>query len=229
MVIQIKRLGLPKRFIKISQPLPHPPGIPNLPNFIFFYIDKRFTKAEVTRIQGIINNVLAQWNLYYTQKFNNHGVTTWGTCVQKYTTQGLTPVWRCCPVHTPIEALDIAMNQFTQMFRDNGFKLSPPSFIFYRIPTPVTASTIFARTATRRKRVPLTVTMNPKQIERADITNGFLAGSLIHAWLHRAGWVDPPNRNFTTYFIGEAPMCVMRGFQDKTPGVPESFYTKYFD
>jgi hypothetical protein len=38
-----------------------------------------------------------------------------------------------------------------------------------------------------------------------------------------------PEGRYTTYLIGEAPMCVMRGFQDKDPEVPDSVFTQYFD
>ncbi|MCU7767005.1 hypothetical protein N7984_30005, partial [Priestia megaterium] len=100
--------------------------------------------------------------------------------------------------------------------------------IDYHIPNPVTSSTIRAQTAFRRNNVSLSITVNPVQIDRNDVSIGLLEGSLVHAWLHRVGYTHPPN-TYTTYFSGEAPMCYMRGFLPKNPAVPDAIYTQFFD
>ena len=213
-----------------SLPLPQPPGVMNLPENIYFYIDKRFTAAEVSRIKTIISGVLANWKFHLTQKWNggtNTGVSSWAACVQTYAFNGLKPYWQNAPVPNGQTALNIAMDEFTQLFRDNGFRRSAPAIIDYRIPYPITSSTIFGAQAYRRTRVPLSITVNPKQIDRMDISNGALEGSLVHAWLHRVGYTHPPN-TYTTYFSGEAAMCYMRGYAPKTD-LPDSIYTQFFD
>ncbi|GAB1787190.1 hypothetical protein [Priestia megaterium] len=212
-------------------PLPQPPGIMNLPANLYFYIDRRFTAVEVSRIKTIISNVLGQWKFHLTQKWNgglNNGVSSWALCAQTYAFNGLKPYWHNIPVPNGQTALEIAMDEFTQLFRDNGFKLSPPTTIDYRIPFPITSSTIFGAQAFQQTKVPLSITVNPKQIDRTDLTNGALEGSLVHAWLHRAGF-DHPSNVYTTYFSGEAAMCYMRGYTPKNPAVPDSSFTQLFD
>lgn len=212
-------------------PLPQPPGTMDLPANLYFYIDKRFTAAEVSRIKTIISGVLLQWKFHLTQKWNgglNNGVSSWASCAQTYAFNGLKPYWYNTPIPNGQIALEIAMDEFTQLFRDNGFKLSPPAIIDYHVLFPITSSTIFGAQAFQQTRVPLSITVNPKQIDRGDISNGVLEGSLVHAWLHRAGF-DHPSKVYTTYFSGEAAMCYMRGYAPKNPAVPDALYTQFFD
>ena len=150
----------------------------------------------------------------------------WAACVQSHAFNGLRPVWQFTPVPNGLTALNESMNLFTQRFIENGFS-GIVGRIDYHIPTPITSSTIRAQTAFRRKNVPLSVTINPIQVDRGDISNGVLEGSLVHAWFHRVGYSHPPNI-YTTYFSGEAPMCYMRGYTPKTD-LPDSTYTRFFD
>lgn len=215
---------------RFALPLPQPPGQSPLPTFIYFDIDTRFTPTQVSRIKSIIANVLVQWNIHLTQKWNgglNNGVSSWAACTNMYAFNRLKPVWQSTPVPNGLTALNEAMDLWTQRFIENGFR-GIVAKIDYRVPNPAISSTIRGRTAFRRNLVPLSITVNPIQIDRGDITNQALTGSLIHAWLHRVGYTHPPNI-YTTYFIGEAPMCYMRGFLPKNPAIPDSIYTQFFD
>lgn len=230
LAIILRDIFNPPTYIRFALPLPQPPGQPPLPPFIYFDIDTRFTPSEVGRIKTIISNVLGNWKLHLTQKWNgglNNGVSLWAACAQTYAFKGLRPVWQFTPVPNGLTALNESMDLFTQRFIENGFE-GIVGKIDYHIPTPNTSSTIRGRTAFRRNNVPLSITVNPIQIDRGDISNGVLEGSLVHAWLHRVGYSHPPNI-YTTYFSGEAPMCYMRGFAPKTPVVPDSAYTQFFD
>ncbi|WP_310877712.1 hypothetical protein [Priestia megaterium] len=215
---------------RFALPLPQPPGQPPLPTFIYFDIDTRFTPTQVSRIKTIIANVLVQWRVHLTQKWNgglNNGVSSWAACSQMYSFNRLKPVWQATPVPNGLTALNEAMDLWTQRFIENGFK-GIVAKIDYRIPNPATSSTIRGKTAYRRNLVPLSITVNPIQIDRGDITNGVLEGSLVHAWLHRVGYKHPIN-TYTTYFSGESAMCYMRGYAPKNPNVPDSVYTQFFD
>ncbi|MGO0260160.1 hypothetical protein ACTL7R_12290 [Priestia aryabhattai] len=230
LAIILRDIFNPVTYTRFALPLPQPPGQPSLPPFIYFDIDTRFTPTEASRIKTIIVGVLAQWNLHLTQKWNgglNNGVSSWAACANMYAFNRLKPIWQIAPVPNGLTALNEAMDLFTQRFIENGFG-GIVGKIHYHIPTPVTSSTIRGQTAFRRNNVSLSITVNPAQIDRADISNGALEGSLVHAWLHRVGYTHPPNM-YTTYFSGEAPMCYMRGFLSKNPAVPDSFYTQLFD
>ena len=220
----------PPTYTRFALPLPQPPGQPPLPPFIYFDIDTRFTPTEVSRIKTIISNVLANWNFHFVQKWNgglNNGVSSWAACAQTYAFNRLKPVWQLISVPNGLTALNEAMDLFTQRFIENGFG-GIVAKIDYHIPTPITSSTIRAQTAFRRNNVPLSITVNPTQIDRGDLTNGILEGSLVHAWLHRVGYNHPFN-TYTTYFSGETPMCYMRGYLPKNPNLPDSFFTQFFD
>jgi len=228
LAIILRDIFNPPTYNRFTLPLPQPPGQPPLPPLIYFDIDTRFTPAEVSRIKSVIANVLSQWKLHHTQKWNgglNNGVSFWAACAQTYAFNRLKPVWQITPVSNGLAALNEAMDLFTQRFIENGFG-GMVGRIDYHIPIPVTSSTIRGQTAFRRNNVPLSVTINPTQVDRGDISDGVLEGSLVHAWLHRVGYTHPLN-TYTTYFSGEAPMCYMRGFQSKT--LPDSIYTQFFD
>ncbi|MED3977276.1 hypothetical protein P4639_28500, partial [Priestia megaterium] len=116
---------------------------------------------------------------------------------------------------------NLAMNQFTRLIRDNGFKKAPPATI-----DPRSSTTIYAPTASTKRRVPLSLQINPKQLASPVLTDLNLSGSIAHAWLHRAGWTDP---KVTSYFISECPMCLMRNLDGKDSHVSDSSYYKLFD
>ena len=215
---------------EISIPVPQPEGVTNLPENIYFQLDRRFTAAQEQRIKDAINGVLFRWFTHHNEKWNggaNNGTSQLAACTNTYATRNLQPIWyQGPPISNGLEATNLAMDQFTQLIRDNGFRLSSPARINYQIPSPVMSSTIRGETAFRQTRVPLSFIINPVQLDNLSINGTFLTGSMLHAWLHRAGFYDPKT---TSYFISECPMCVMRGFQNKTPQVPDSVFYSLFD
>ncbi|MCU7767015.1 hypothetical protein [Priestia megaterium] len=230
LAIILRDIFNPPTYTRFALPLPQPPGQPPLPPFIYFDIDTRFTPAEVSRIKTIIADVLNQWSIHHTQKWNgglNNGVSSWAACAQTYAFNRLKPIWQVTPVPNGLTALNEAMDLFTQRFIENGFG-GIVAKIDYHIPTPITSSTIRGQTAFRRNNVPLSITINPTQIDRIDIPTPALEGSLVHAWLHRVGYTHPFN-TYTTYFSGEAAMCYMRGYFPKNPAVPDAVFTQLFD
>lgn len=219
-------------YTEMQIPVPVPDGITNLPPFIYFDVDNRFTAAQRDRIKFSIQGVLINWAEHLIQKWNggaNNGISELATCANTYSTNNLQPVWyQGPPISNGQVATNVAMDQFTQLIRDNGFRLSPPAKIDYCIPIPIDSSTIRGETAFTQKRVPLSFVINPIQLDRGDVNTITLIGSMFHAWLHRAGYRHPEGE-YTSYFIGEAPMCIMRGFQSKQPQVPDRVYFQFFD
>lgn len=201
---------------------------PGQPPFVYFDVDIRFTEPQIQKIGQVISRTLAGWRQHLEEKWNggaNNGVSQLATCTNMYATQNLQPVWyQGPPIQNGIEAVNLAMDAWTQRIIENGFHQVPVAKIHYRIPPAGEVSTIRSNTALRQFHVPLTTTINPQQLD--DLGIGTLTGSLFHAWLHRVGFHHP---KLTSYFIAEAPMCVMRGFQDKTPGVPDSSFIRFFD
>lgn len=215
----------PTTFREIEIPVPQPPGVTNLPPFIYFDLDNRFTPVQEQDIRDAISLVLFNWSFHLAQKWNgglNNGVSDLAACTNTYATRNLRPTWY---VGTPISngriATDVAMDQFTQLIRDNGFGLSPRGRIFSsQLPGD---AIVLALTAFTQGRVPLSFVINPEDVIPANV--GFTTGSMFHAWLHRSGFTDP---NRTSYFATECAMCVMRGYQPKSPGVPdEAFYRSF--
>ena len=217
-------------YTEIAIPVPQPEGVTNLPANIYFQIDTRFTAAQQQKIRNAINGVLFHWFIHHNEKWNggaNNGVSQLAACSNIYATRNLQPVWyQGLPISNGLEATNLAMDQFTQLIRDNGFRLSSPARIEYRIPSPITSSTIRGETAFKQTRVPLFFVINPAQLDRVEVSNTILTGSMLHAWLHRSGYKDP---KITSYFISECPMCVMRSFAPKNPTVPDSTAYQFFD
>ncbi|MED3977305.1 hypothetical protein P4639_28655, partial [Priestia megaterium] len=199
-------------------------GVKNVPATMYFYIHKSFTDKQQQQIKDAISSVLARWRDHLNQKWDggtNAGTSQLALCTNPYATKNFKPVWSKSSVPNAIAATNLAMNQLTQLIRDNGFKKSPPATI-----DPRSSTTIYAPTALTKRRVPLSVQINPKQLDNSEFTDLKVAGSMLHAWLHRAGWTDPKT---TSYFISECPMCVMRNLKPKNPNVRDSSYYKFFD
>jgi hypothetical protein len=122
------------------------------------------------------------------------------------------------------KALEFAMDTLTSFFRQNGTMQAPVARICC-INTP-TSIFVFTDNGYSQCGVPLSVTMNVQPLNNLpDLT---LAGSLLHAWFHRMGY-RYPFRQYTTYLSSEASMCVMRGNEIKSPGIPDSVFTRFFD
>ncbi|MFP7486386.1 hypothetical protein SFC65_19670 [Priestia filamentosa] len=217
----------PTTFREIAIPVPQPPGVTGLPPFIYFDIDNRFNAVQEQDIKDAISLVLFNWSHHLTQKWNgglNNGVSDLAACTNTYATQNFRPTWY---VGTPItngrRAVEVAMEQFTEIIKDNGFRRSPRARIFAT--PPAGDAIVLGLTAFYQNRVPLSFMVNPAQLDDSDLGIGFITGSMFHSWLHRAGFTDP---NTTSYFATECAMCVMRGYLPKIPGVPDSAFYRYF-
>ncbi|MFS0906679.1 hypothetical protein AB3N02_27035 [Priestia aryabhattai] len=213
-----------KDYKKIAIAVPQPEGVTNLPTHVYFYLHKSFTDKQQQRIRTAISAVLFHWYHHFNEKWaggTNSGTSELALCTNRYATKNFKPVWSKSSVPNAIAATKLAMNQFTQLIRDNGFRKSPPAKI-----DPRSLTTIYAPTASTKRRVPLSLQINPKQLNNSEFTNLKVTGSVLHSWLHRAGWTDP---KITSYFISECPMCVMRDLKPKSPQVRDSSYYKFFD
>ncbi|MET1123082.1 hypothetical protein ABWU59_29625 [Priestia megaterium] len=168
--------------------------------------------------------MLLRWYDHFNEKWaggTNTGTSQLALCTNPYATKNFKPVWSKSSVSNAIAATNLAMNQLTQLIRDNGFRKSPPAIIDTR-----SSTTIYAPTASTKRRVPLSLQINPKQLDSSAFTDLNVTGSILHSWLHRAGWTDPKT---TSYFISECPMCVMRNLKPKDPDVLDSSFYKFFD
>lgn len=217
----------PTTFRELAIPVPTPPGVNDLPSFIYFDLDNRFNLAQEQDIKDSISLVLFNWSFHLTQKWNggaNNGVSQLAACSNTYATRNLRPTWYFgTPILNGLMATNVAMDQFTQLIRDNGFERSPRAKIFA---TPLTNDAIvFALTAFTQNRVPLSFIVDPSLVNNPDVGIGANTGSMFHAWLHHAGFYDP---NTTSYFITECSMCVMRGYLPKNPAIPDSAFYRWF-
>ncbi|MCF6796733.1 hypothetical protein L1M59_11430 [Bacillus sp. ET1] len=213
-----------KDYTKVTIRVPQPPGVKNLPANMYFYIHNSFTDKQKGRIRTAISAVLFRWYDHCKEKWaggTNSGTSKLALCTNLYATKNFRPLWAKSSVPNAIAATNVAMNQFTQLIRDNGFKKSPPAII-----DPRSSTTIYAPTASTKRRIPLSLQINPKQLDSSAFTDLKVTGSMLHAWLHRAGWTDPKT---TSYFISECPMCVMRNLKPKDPDVLDSNSYKFFD
>ncbi len=213
--------------IEIS--LPALPGGPSLPPFIYFDLDTRFTSAQTIRIRNLIVGVINTWLQHFQQKETCPYLSRFSSCAQKYALHGLTPLWSDGPpVTSGIEAANLAMNALTQRFIENGADQANASRINCRPPERGEHYSIRAETSEWEYGVSLSVTINPQVLDNPVVANLSLIGSMFHAWLHRMGF-EHPATIYTTYFIGEAPMCIMRSFQCKNPDVSDTVFTQFFD
>lgn len=219
-------------YTEIAIPVPQPPGVIGLPANIFFDVSNLFTEAQKIKIKDSISGTLFNWFLHMSQKWNggaNNGLSQLASCTNTYATRNLRPIWyQGVAITNGRKATEVAMDQFTQLIKDNGFRQSPRARIdWVFIPNvPFIFTTMRANTVSTQTKVPINVTVNAYQLEQPGLGLGLLIGSMFHAWLHRAGFQDP---KITSYFISECPMCAMRGYQPKNPLIPDSAYYQLFD
>ncbi|MFP7225859.1 hypothetical protein SFC42_22490 [Priestia filamentosa] len=210
---------------EIKIPVPQPAGVIDLPEFVYFDISNHFTDEQEQEIINGISLVLFNWSNHLNQKWNgglNNGVSDLAACSNTYSTQNLEPVWyQGVPIPNGKVALEVAMDQFTNLIKENGSRISRARIDYINLPSsdPI----VRAVTSFTPQFVPLNLVVNAAKL---DIGIGYTTGSMFHAWLHRAGFRDP---NETSYFITESSMCVMRGYQPKFPGVPDEFFYRYFN
>ncbi|HZG86857.1 hypothetical protein [Paenibacillus sp.] len=222
-----EKLTISQAFRQITIPLPQAPGIEDpLPANLTFFVDLRFTTTQRNRIQRLIANILGQWNRYYNDREN--GVDSpLKRCVARYARFNLAPVWFEDKIANSNVAVDVMMEGLTRMFISNGFGRAARAQIMHP-GSSIPPKAIKGANASNPNQNSLTVTINPRILSRTDVIDSTLAGSLLHAWMHRLGYRHPAG-SYTSYMIGEAPMCLMRANANKSPGVPDSRYTAFLD
>ncbi|MGW5891848.1 hypothetical protein [Priestia megaterium] len=220
-------------YTEMAIPVPQPPGVTGLPPNVYFDVSNLFTAAQKQRIRDSISGVLFNWTLHMSQKWNggaNNGLSQMAACSNTYSTKNLRPIWyQGVTITNGRKATEVAMDQFTQIIKDNGFRKSSRARIDWTyIPNAGSfiITTMRANTASTQTKVPVNVLINAYQLDQPSIGVGVLIGSMFHAWLHRAGFFDPKT---TSYFISECPMCIMRGYGPKLPSMPDNLFYQFFD
>lgn len=206
---------------KITVSVPDAPVSEPLPATMTFYVDTRFTPAQVIRIRQIISPVLGNGNVHFTELDEGDAISRYQNCVNKYAKFNLAPVWFEEKL-TNGSAAGVQMDSFTSQVTANGFGRAAKAYIMYQ---KSGSSTIKGVNASNPETNSLTVTINASDLSLTTVSTQFLGGSLFHAWLHREGYRHPAGK-YTSYFAGEAAMCVMRGNKNKLSEIPASIYTK---
>ncbi|MFU1996331.1 hypothetical protein [Priestia megaterium] len=216
-------LQYPTAFREIAIPVPPPPGVTNLPAFIYFDLDNQFTLTQEQDIKDAISLVLFNWFHHLSQKWNggaNNGISDLAACNNVYAIRNLQPAWYIGPrIPNGLVATNVAMDQFTRLIRDNGLRLAPKAKIFAG--SLANNSLVMALTALNRTKVPLSFIVDLSKVSNIGINTG----SIMHAWLHRAGFYDS---NTTSYFVTECSMCVMRDYELKNLFLPDSAFYRFF-
>lgn len=210
----------------ITVTVPNAPTEEPMPPTMTFYVDTRFTTAQVTRLREMIAGILAFWREHQEQ-INDGEISSYANCVNKYARFNLAPVWFTDRLANGRAAADVQMAGFITQIQANGFNVAAKAYIKYQEPTGQNF-TIKGLNGSNPETNSLSVTVNPRALSNTAVSTLMLTGSLHHAWLHREGYRHPAGR-YTSYFAGESSMCIMRGNRDKVPGVPASTYTKWLD
>jgi hypothetical protein len=222
---RVKRVQISATYKTITVPVPDAPVSETLPATMTFYVDSRFTTAQVNRIRQMISTVLAEWNLHFEELNDGAARSQYQNCCNKYARFNLAPVWFEEKLSNGAAAAGVQMDGFTTQIAANGFNRAAKAYIMYQ---KSGTSTIKGVNASDPEKNSLTVTINATDLSKTSVSTRFLAGSLQHAWLHREGYRHPAGK-YTSYFAGESSMCIMRGNRNKTSGTPDSTYTKWLD
>jgi len=193
-----------------------------MPDTITFYIDNRFTAAHEKAIKRMIMMTVYSWVEHFDDI--DAGKPRFRNCMQKYAKYNLSPVWSEEKLSNGGASLDVMMDGFTTAFANNGFGRVPKAYITYGTGD----FTIKAANGNDPEKNSLSVTVNPSMLENTGLNDSSRAGSLWHAWMHRLGYRHPAGK-YSSYAIGEAPMCIMRNHQDKLSTEKESKFTSILD
>ncbi|HZG87731.1 hypothetical protein [Paenibacillus sp.] len=223
-----EKLTISQAFMRVTVALPQAPSIEDpLPTHLTFFVDSRFTTAQRNRITRLITGVMSQWARYYINRDN--GVNSpLKQCTARYARFNLAPEWFEDKIANGNVAVDVMMDGLTRAFIANGFGRAFRAQIMYPSPGTTPPKAIRGANASDPDRNSLSVIINPKTLSRIDLGDTTLIGSLLHAWLHRIGYRHPAEL-YTSYFIGEAAMCLMHGNTSKQSGVPDSRLTAFLD
>lgn len=212
---------------KITITVPEVPIEEPMPAAMIFYVDTRFTTADVNKIRTMIAGVLAFWRDYQRQ-LDETGSSRFQECSNRYARFNLAPVWYEGKLANGSAAAMVQMDDFTTLIAANGFNRAPRTYIMYK-PAPANSTTIVqAVNGSNPETTSLSVSINPNNLRSTTIGGLFKTAALYHAWLHRAGYRHPAGK-YTSYFAGEASLCVARTNNQKIPGQNDNVYTRYFD
>jgi hypothetical protein len=221
---RVKRVHISATYKSFKISVPDAPVSEALPTSMTFYVDNRFTTAQVTRIRQMIGIVLNNWNAHFEQ-VDAGQTSSFQRCVNKYARFNLAPVWFEEKLANGSAAASVQMDGFTTQITANGFGRAAKAYIMYQ---KSGTSTVKGVNASNPETASLSVTINATDLSKTSVSTTFLAGSLQHAWLHREGYRHPTGK-YTSYMAGECSMCVMRGNKNKTSGTPDSTYTQWLD
>lgn len=169
--------------------------------------------------------ILGDWRNHYTELNDGASRSRYQNCVNQYAKYNLSPVWYDEKIANGAAAAAVQMDGFTDQIIANGFGRAAKAYIMYQ---KSGTSTIKGVNASDPNTNSLTVTINASDLSKTTVTNRFLAGALQHAWLHREGYRHPAGK-YTSYFAGEASMCLMRANANKSPTTSVTVYTKWLD
>lgn len=225
-----RRLGVPMVHVsatykKIQVSVPDAPVSDVLPATMTFYVDTKFTTAQVNRIRQIIGIVLGNWEAHFDEINDGAALSRYQNCVNKYAKFNLAPVWFEEKLSNGAAAAGVQMDGLTSMIAANGFGRAAKAYIMYQNSG---SSTIKGFNASNPETNSLSVTINASRLNLTSVSTVFLGGSLLHAWLHREGYRHPAGK-YTSYFAGESSMCLMRGNNNKSVGTTDNTYTKWLD
>ncbi|WP_145142166.1 hypothetical protein [Paenibacillus sp. Y412MC10] len=222
-----RRARVAATYRKITIPLQEAIVDEAMPATMTFYIDNRFTAAHEKAIKRMLMMTVYSWVEHFDAVDANDPAghpLKFRNCMQKYAKYNLSPVWFEEKISNGGAALDIMMDGFTTAFANNGFGRVPKAYIMYGTGD----FTIKAANGNDPEKNSLSVTVNPSMLENSAYGDSIRAGSLWHAWMHRLGYRHPAGK-YTSYAIGEAPMCIMRNHQNKLPTEKESKFTSLLD
>ncbi|MEK3722332.1 hypothetical protein [Paenibacillus sp. FSL H8-0034] len=220
----IKRVKAMATYKMIKVSVPDAPVSEALPAVMTFYVDTRFTTAQVNRIRQMISIVLGNWELHFDQ-LDSGEESNYQNCCNKYARFNLAPVWFEEKLANGSVAASVQMDGFTTQITANGFGRASKAYIMYQ---KSGSSTVKGVNASNPETASLSVLINADHLNKTSVSTVFLGGSLQHAWLHREGYRHPAGK-YTSYMAGEASMCIMRGNKDKSPGLSDTTYTRWLD
>jgi hypothetical protein len=87
-----KRIRPTATYKEIKITVPNAPLLVALPSMMTFYVDSRFTTAQVNRIKQIISIALNEWRIHYDQLNNGAVTSNYQNFVNKYARFNLSPV-----------------------------------------------------------------------------------------------------------------------------------------
>lgn len=154
-------------YTEVKITVPNAPVPVALPSAMTFYVDSRFTTAQVNRIKQMVGIVLGSWKNHYDQLNNGAFLSSYQNCVNKYARFNLAPVWFDETLANGAAAAAVQMDGLTTMIAANGFNRAPKAYIRYQASG---ASTIKGLNGSNPETDPLSVTINAIPLSKTSIS-----------------------------------------------------------